>query len=239
MPRPDPLGSSFPVWHAHPPATAGGANRSHPHRSQETCPCSIEIASLEGTYLEVILYSDPRDVCGWDTIWGSRKHQKESYNHWSQCWRNGLVNGVAMTAEMKATHGHKSIASLTQADLAAASTLRVNNRDWCWALDSAWLFEETKQPLTGIWLHKTPSTMERAPIHFDEHRHVFSVWAYLSYLHWLGQHLYSGAHRVSDSLIRDLPHTVTANQGTQFMKKLVQQWAHICPTGPAINLVQK
>lgn len=33
------------------------------------------------------------------------------------------------------------------------------------------------------------------------------------------QHLYSGAHRASDSLTWDLPHTVTSDQGTEFMKK--------------------
>lgn len=112
MPDPDPLGSFLPVWCARPPA----ANSSHPHHPQETCPCSTEIVSLEGSYLEVIPQSDPRDIwlrrhVGSLESTGRRVAVQisTSHNHWPpQCWCNGLVNGVGMMAVMKAVQGTKA-----------------------------------------------------------------------------------------------------------------------------------
>lgn len=78
MPHPDLLGSFLPVWYTHPPAAASdAANRSYSHGSQETCPSSIEIASLEDTYLDdpvvILEISVVKTCCGI-----SGKHQKES-----------------------------------------------------------------------------------------------------------------------------------------------------------------
>lgn len=56
-------------------------------------------------------------------------------------------------------------------------------------LDSAWVFKETNQPLSGTWLHKTPSTFGKASNSF-----------------WLGQTYFRNVHLPFPSCI-DLVNT--------------------------------
>lgn len=64
VPHPYPLGPFYqfgvPIPHLLPVMLLTG----HTHVIRACPSCLIEIASLEDTYLEVIPYSDPRDICG-------------------------------------------------------------------------------------------------------------------------------------------------------------------------------